>query len=179
CSSDLGGRSQIPAVGYSNITMKRTEVKGARVSVLCGSNCLIEDSWLHGQYAPSGSDWHVNGYLSNGGSNVVVRHNTLACDVGGGACTGPAASFGDFGAISNVTYENNFLKAGGGYCLYAGYDPGKPYGKNPTNVRVVDNVFERGSSGKCGYYGPATSFKSGGGNVFSGNKFEDGGAVNP
>src|SRR5690606_472046 len=85
-----GGTSQQPVVGYDNITLRRTEVKGARVSVLCGSNCLIEDSWLHGQYLKPGTDWHVNGYLSNGGSNVVVRHNTIACDANdnsnGGGC---------------------------------------------------------------------------------------------
>jgi hypothetical protein len=175
-----GGRSESPAVGYSDITLRRTEVKGARVSVLCGSDCLIEDSWLHGQYAPPGSDWHVNGYLSNGGHDVVVRHNTLACDVSGGACTGPAASFGDFAPLRDITYENNLFKAGpGGYCLHAGHNPGKEFGKDPTRVSVVGNVFERGPGGKCGYWGPATSFLQGNGNSWARNKFDDGTPVTP
>lgn len=54
-----GGRSSEPAIGYANIILRRVNVHGSRVSVLSGSNCLIEDSWLHGQYLAPGSDWHV------------------------------------------------------------------------------------------------------------------------
>lgn len=179
-----GGKSQAPAVGYGDITMRRTEVVGSRVSVLCGSDCVIEDSWLHGQYLKPGSDWHVNGYVSNGGSNVIIRHNTIACEPkdnsNGGGCTGPAASFGDFGPLKNITYDNNLFKAGpGGYCLSAGHNESKPYGKDPSNVRVINNVFERGPGGKCGFWGPATSFLAGNGNEWAGNKYDDGAPVNP
>lgn len=173
-----GGTTQQPAIGYGDIAMRRVNVHGSRVSVLCGSNCDIQDSWLHGQYLKAGSDWHVNGYVSNGGSNVIVRHNTLQCEPrdnsNGGGCTGPAASFGDFSPISNVVYDGNLIKATpGSYCLYAGWDPAKPYGGTPTNVKVTNNIFERGS-GRCASYGPATSFKAGGGNVWSGNTWDDG-----
>lgn len=190
-----GGTSQAPVVGYSNITMKRTEVKGSRVSVLCGDNCDIQDSWLHGQYVKAGTDWHANGYISNGGSNVLVKHNTLACDApnnsSDGGCTGPAASFGDFDQLDNIVYENNLLKAGpGSYCLYAGHEPGKAF-PNPRGVKVTGNVFERGSNNKCASYGPATSFLPGSGvypvghpkagqawsNVWSGNIWSNGGVV--
>lgn len=180
-----GGTAKAPAVGYSNITMARVNVHGARVSVLCGSNCVITDSWLHGQYMEPGSDWHVNGYVSNGGSNVVVRHNTIACDVkdnnNGGGCTGPAASFGDFSPLSNITYDGNlFVATPGGYCLAAGWNPSKPYGSNPVGIVVVNNVFERGAGGKCGYYGAATSFLRGAsGSVWADNTYEDGATVTP
>jgi hypothetical protein len=179
-----GGTDSAPAVGYGDITMKRVEVIGSRVSVLCGSNCDIQDSWLHAQYLKPGSDWHVNGYVSNGGSNVLVKHNTIACDTpdnsNGGGCTGPGASFGDFAPLKNITYENNLFKAGpGGFCLAAGHNPSKPYGSNPTNVKVLNNVFERGPGGKCGYWGAITSFLNANGNVASGNTWDDGGPVNP
>ncbi|WP_170111000.1 DUF4082 domain-containing protein [Antricoccus suffuscus] len=180
-----GGTSETPAVGYSNITMKRVNVHGARVSVLCGSNCSISDSWLHSQYMAPGSDWHVNGYVSNGGSNVLVQHNTIACDVqdnsNGGGCTGPAASFGDFAPLSNITYDNNlFVASPGGYCLAAGLNPSKPYGSNPTGIVVTNNVFQRGNNGKCGAFGAATSFPAGGsGNVWSNNSWDDGKILNP
>jgi hypothetical protein len=177
-----GGASQEPAVGYRSVTMRRVNVHGARVSVLCGDSCDIQDSWLHGQYMEPGSDWHVNGYLSNGGSNVIVRHNTLACDVkdnsNGGGCTGPAASFGDFSALSNIVYDGNLLVASpGSYCLYAGYNPSKPYGSNPSGIVVTNNVFQRGSNSKCAYYGPVSAFKPGSGNVWSNNVWDNGGTV--
>lgn len=184
-SEIIGDNSWTPAVGYRNITMRGVEVTGSRVSVLCGSNCDIQDSLLHKQYMQPGSDWHVNGYVSNGGSNVLIKHNTLACDVAdnsnGGGCTGPAASFGDFEILSKITYDNNLFLAGpGGYCLHAGYNPSKPYGSNPTQVVVTNNVFQRGSGGKCGYWGPVTSFHTtGSGNVWSNNRFEDGQPINP
>jgi hypothetical protein len=180
-----GGASWRPAIGYRNITMSRVNVHGARASVLCGSNCLIEDSWLHGQYLKPGSNWHVNGYISNGGTNVVIRHNTLACEPldnsNGGGCTGPASSFGDFGPLRNITYDGNLFVAGpGGFCLRAGYNPGKPYGRDPTGIAIKNNVFQRGANRKCGVWGAVTSFRrSGVGNVFSNNKWDDGKPVYP
>jgi hypothetical protein len=180
-----GGTSSAPAVGYSNITMSRVNVHGSRVSVSCGSNCLIEDSWLHGQFLESGSDWHVNGYITNGGSHVVVRHNTIACEPqnnsNGGGCTGPGASFGDFAPLQDITYDGNLFVAGpGGYCLHAGYNPSKPYGNDPTGIVIKNNVFQRGANHKCGVWGAVTSFKeSGSGNVFSNNKWDDGSTVKP
>lgn len=182
-SEVIGGTSKTPAIGYNNITMRRVEVTGSRVSVLCGSSCDMQDSLLHKQYMATGSDWHVNGYVSNGGSNVLVKHNTIACDVrdnsNGGGCTGPAASFGDFAPLSNIKYDNNLLVASpGGYCLAAGYNPTKPYGSNPTGIVVINNVFQRGSNGKCGAFGPVTSFRSSGvGNVWSNNVWDNGGSV--
>lgn len=175
-----GGTSQAPAIGYDYITMVRVNVHGSRVSVLCGSNCQITDSWLHDQYIAPGSDWHVNGYVSNGGSNVVLRHNTLACDVTetsiGGGCTGPAASFGDFAPLSDIVYDNNlFVATPGGYCLSAGHNPTKPYGNNPTGIVITNNIFQHGPSGECGFYGAVTSFlASGPGNVFTNNTYDDG-----
>jgi hypothetical protein len=180
-----GGTWKGPAIGYDNITMSRVNVYGSRVSVLCGSNCLIEDSWLHDQYLEPGSDWHVNGYVSNGGSNVVVRRNTIACEPAGnsngGGCTGPGASFGDFAPLHNITYDGNlFVASPGGYCLHAGLNPSKPYGSDPTGIVIQNNVFQRGANAKCGIWGAVTSFKaSGTGNVFSNNKWDDGRTVYP
>lgn len=177
-----GGTSNTPAIGYSDITMKRVNSHGSRVTLLCGDNCDIQDSWFHDQYLAPGTSWHVNGYVSNGGSNALIQHNTIGCDTpdnaNGGGCTGPAASFGDFAALVNITYNNNLITASpGGYCLAAGHNPGKPYGSNPTNITVTNNIFQRGSSGKCASFGPVTSFLSANGNVWSNNKYADGMAI--
>ena len=47
-------------------------------------------------------------------------------------------------------------------------------------MRFLDNVFERGAGGKCGFWGPITSFDSAApGNQWSGNTWTDGTAVPP
>lgn len=174
-----GGTSERPAVGYDNLTLTRVNVHGSRVSVLCGSNCQITDSWLHDQYLAPGSNWHLDGYVTNGGSNVVLRHNTIACEPqgnsNGGACTGPVGLFGDFAPLVNIVLDNNlFVATPGGFCLSAGYNPEKPFGSNPSGIVVTNNVFQRGPSGNCGYYGAVSFFLPGLGNVFSNNTFDDG-----
>ena len=180
-----GGTSNMPAIGYSNYTMTRVNVYGARISVMCDQNCVIQDSWLHGQYLAPGSNWHVNGFISNGGSNMKLVHNTLACEPGdngqGGGCTGPAATFGDFEAVKGVTYDQNLFAAGpGSYCLYGGNDPGKPFGTASTGIVVTNNVFQRGANSKCAYYGPVVSYdRSASGNVWTNNTWSDGTILNP
>lgn len=176
-----------PTVGYHNITMRRADVRGGQHSVVCDLNCLIEDSWLHGQSLPEGEARHNNAYLSNGGSNVVLRHNTLACEpkrnAADGGCSGDASIFGDFSSNRNYTFDANLFVAnatGVAWCLFAGHDPGKPFGSDPTGIVVTNNVFERGTNGKCGAYGAATSFLStGAGNVWTGNRWDDGSPVMP
>jgi hypothetical protein len=172
--------------GY-NITADRVNVSGGQHSVHCASNCTITNSWLHDQYNPSGQSYHNNAFISNGGSQMVVRHNTLHCSAllnsTGGGCSGDLSLFGDFDSISDVTVAGNLFVANNNsisYCLYGGHDPGKRYGSNPTYIRVTDNVFQRGANQKCGVYGAVTSFATGGtGNVWSNNTWDDGGTVNP
>ncbi|PUA82348.1 DUF4082 domain-containing protein [Nocardioides currus] len=173
-----GGTYDGSAVGQYNITMRRVEVIGARQSVSCNENCDIQDSWLHAQYMPAGSDWHGDGFTSNGGHDMLVRHNTLACDSqsDNGGCSSAMALFADFDPLSRVTVDGNFFSAGpAAYCLYGGYDPQKPYGTQSTYMVITNNVFERGANRKCASFGPVTAVAEGGeGNVFSGNVWEDG-----
>jgi hypothetical protein len=182
--SDLSGTGdQIATVGFQNATVVRSDVQGGQASVQCTVNCTVQDSWLHNQALPPGANWHVNAFISNGGGNVVLRHNTLACTVqvnsADGGCSGDASIFGDFAANNGFTIDHNLFVANPGvaYCLYAGYDPGKPYGGNPTNIVVTNNMFQRGTNGKCGAYGPDTSFLSGNGNVWSNNVWDSGASL--
>lgn len=179
--SEIDGTSWVGAtVGFQNVTIVRSNIYGSQHSVLCGDNCSVADSWLHSQYEHNGD--HNNAYISNGGSNVTLRHNTLHCTPtgsAGGGCSSNASFFGDFAVISNITIDKNLLLAtpSGGYCAYLGHDPGKPYGSNPSNVSVTNNYFQKGTSGKCGIHAPVTSFLNANGNVFSGNKYTDGTTV--
>ena len=178
-----GGKQRNAAIGSYNLTLRRVEVRGAAASVNCADNCDVRDSWLHAQYIQPGSDWHGDGFISNGGNNMLLRHNTLACDSeetgAGGACSAALAAYGDFGPITNMTVDNNlFVSSPAGYCLYGGYDNVKPFGSQARNVVITDNVFERGASGKCGVFGPVMNVgRSGNGNVFSGNRWDDGAPV--
>jgi hypothetical protein len=170
--------------GY-NITARRVDVTGGQHSFQCNNNCEVTDSWLHDQYNPNGGSYHNNAFISNGGSNMVIRHNTLHCTAilnnTDGGCSGDLSLFGDFDPIDNVTIDNNFLRANNSsisYCLYGGASSSKPY--QASNVRVTNNVFERGANRKCGVYGPVTSFdRNAAGNQWSGNVWDSGEAVNP
>jgi len=170
--------------GY-NITARRVDVTGGQHSFHCNNNCEVTDSWLHDQHNPDGGSYHNNAFISNGGSNMLVRHNTLHCTAvlnsTDGGCTADVSLFGDFDPIDNVTIDNNFLRANNSsisYCAYGGDSDSKPY--TGTNVRFTNNVFERGANRKCGVYGPVTSFdRNAAGNVWSGNVWDSGEAVNP
>jgi hypothetical protein len=173
------------AVGGDHLTVLRSDIHGGETSVNCGS-CHIEDSWLHGQYVPPDGDWHLDAYLSNGGSDVTLVHNTLACDhpgtPNGGGCTAAAAIFGDFGPLSNFTFDGNLFVASPNlaYCFYGGTQDNKPYGLETTNIVVVNNVFQRGQNGECGGYGPVTAFdENRPGHRWEGNVWDDGEPLGP
>lgn len=184
--SELHGETWVGGVLWgSNITAARVHIVGGQHSVHCESNCTITDSWLHGQEAPNGVGTHNNAFISNGGSNMVVRHNTLYCSApdngAGGGCTADASIFGDFTNLSNITFDKNLFMAtpSGGYCGSFGYNPSKPYGSNPTNITVSNNVFQKGSNGHCGIFNAVTSYTAANGNSWSNNKYDDGTVLNP
>ena len=174
------------AVWGSNLTVTRTDVTGGQHSVHCGTGCVVEDSWLHDQFNPPGEAAHNNAFISNGGTDMVVRHNVLHCtpelnDTGGG-CTADLSLFGDFEPIGDVRVEDNLFKANdssASYCAYGGDAPGKPY-PEATGVVFTGNVFERGANEMCGVYGPITSFDpTASGNEWRDNTWDDGTALVP
>lgn len=174
------------AVWGSNLTVRRTEITGGQHSVHCGSHCVVEDSWLHDQFNPDGEAAHNNAFITNGGTDMVVRHNTLHCtaklNATGGGCTADLSLFGDFEPVKDVLVEDNLLKANAesaSYCAYGGDAPGKPF-PEATGIVFRGNVFERGSNDMCGVYGPVTSFNAGSaGNVWQDNTWDDGTALTP
>jgi len=183
CNINAGNLSN-PAIGYYNMEIRRCDITGGQHSVM-GTNLLVEDNYLHAQYNdPNSPDgYHNNAYISNGGNDVILRHNTLDCSTeltpNGGGPTGAASIFGDFESLDNYLFDNNFVMyTTGSYGLSLGWNPTKPYGNNPTNIVVTNNVFERGPTGHNALYGPATSFKPDGvGNIWTNNRYEDGAPV--
>jgi len=182
------GKAPNAAVSYGNMTLLRDNIHGGVTSAQCGeksSTCVIQDSYLHGQYLPATAAWHLGGFLSNGGHNIRIRHNYILCEppansVGEG-CTGDLNLLPDFAVIADVIAEDNFLGAntGSSYCIYGGDSSTKPY-PHANHVVIRNNTFERGTNGKCGMYGPVTGFNSNGtGNIWTGNKWRGGGSVAP
>jgi hypothetical protein len=170
------------SVSGTNLTVQRSNIHGGEASVNCWGNCTITDSWLHGQYMPAGENWHLDAFLSNGASNVILRHNTLACDHDGsrdGGCSANVGIFGDFAQNSHYTIDHNLFVASEGmsYCTYGGSTDSKPY--LADNMVFTNNVFQRGSNGKCGQYGPVAAFDPGRpGNKWENNIWENGQPVN-
>lgn len=184
--SDLRGGDWVGGVLWgSNITAARVEITGGQHSVHCESNCSIRNSYLHGQVAPDGVGTHNNAFISNGGSNMEVVRNTLHCspqlNSAGGGCTANLSLFGDFARISDVVVERNLFVAtpSGGYCGSFGHNPAKPFGANPAGILVTDNVFQRGANGRCGVFGPVTSFLAGNASVWANNRYDDGTMIEP
>lgn len=182
-----GAPQQITSVGNRNFLILRSEVTGGNRSVLCERDCTVQDSWLHGQEMPDNVDWHLSAVrLSQYGTLI---HNTLSCDkppnnVDGG-CSANQTGYPDFEPTHHWTVRGNLYKGNPGvsYCAYGGNTQGKPYSSDPTNATYIvyqDNVFERGVTNKCGFYGPVTDFApSRTGNVWTGNVWDSGGAVTP
>lgn len=181
------GIYQGPAVGLTNLTIRRSNIHGGQANVLCYANCDIRDSWLHNPGLADGADWHLNGVLANdthgSGSNVTLIHNTIECNTpqnsAGGGCSGNVSLFADFGPVSNVTIRGNLMGASPdiAYCLYGGSSE-KKYSSGVRNIVVEDNVFRRGPNRKCGAYGPVTSFDTElPGNRWSNNTWEDGASI--
>ena len=183
-----GGQVQLAAVGWGNLTVTRSNIHGGQTAVQCEENslsCLVQDSYLHGQYLPDDQPWHLGGFLSDGGRKITLRHNFIVCDqpvnsVGEG-CTGDINLIPNFAPINGALIEHNLLGAniGSAYCTFGGE---KSTSATPNSFNVVyrDNVFQRGSNGKCAAFGPVTDFQvKNTGNQWTNNTWDNGVAINP
>lgn len=177
------GENPVTGIGDVRFTATRVHVTGGNRSVMCHLDCTIEDSYVHGQFTDATGTYHESGIRM--GSNAVIRGNTIACDAPDvppdAGCSGALTGYGDFAVIQNNVIDGNLFVAGsGGYCTYGGSTTGKPHSSGTRDVRFTNNVWQRGASGTCGYWGPITSFDSDApGNVWSDNRWEDGAPVEP
>lgn len=180
-------------IGRSNFTATRVNSHGSEGVIKCDTNCVATDNWVHGMELAG--NYHYNAFGGNGTDNFTIRHNYATCgdwekitNPGGDAgCSAVIGFYGDYGPAQNITINRNYLgstfdmSASGkdrqaGYCINPGYYPGKPYGTT-QNMTITDNIFARGGSGKCGVFGPSNSLNAVGspnGNVWTGNKYDDG-----
>ncbi|HSX01591.1 MAG TPA: hypothetical protein VLF67_05100 [Candidatus Saccharimonas sp.] len=195
---DLNNGTVDCGVTGSNFTLVRTEVTHTIRGAYCESTCLIQDNYFHGANLwPDKTDLsHASGVRNE--QYLTLRHNTLSCDfVAPGnndpstindeiGCSADMSGYPDFAPIMHDTIDHNLFLAnnvGIGFCMYGGGTAGKPFSSsasNATYIVVTNNVFQRGGNGICGAYGPVTDFISGRtGNVWSGNKYDNGATVPP
>lgn len=172
--------------GDVNFVLTRVEVTGGSRSVNCAANCTVQDSYLHGQYTDKRGIDHESAIRM--GSNSTIRHNTITCDAApvppDAGCSAALTGYGDFAIVQKNTIADNLIDGGPdgsmGYCAYGGSTPGKPFSAGVNNIKFTDNIFMRGPSGKCGIWGPITSFDSNApGNVWTNNVWDDGKPVAP
>lgn len=188
------GTGDLPAIYNGNVTIVRADIHGGHNGLECqehSSSCSIRDSWIHDQWqAPSG-DTHLGGILVLGnvvpctgtnGACAEIIHNSVVCDppvnASGGGCTGDINLLPHYGPLAGAVVERNLLggNAGAAFCTYAGAGMEYP----ASHVVYKDNVFARGSNGRCAAYGPVTNFDPrAAGNVWSGNTWDDGTPLAP
>jgi hypothetical protein len=152
-------------VGWSDISKF-----GEGISLGTGN---IHDNYVHDlqSFIPAGakSYEHLDDLISDGGSGLVIRHNTMldpfTPQKGASASIG---LFDDSEAVTHVKVTDNFI-AGGAYALYSG-------GKTSRDVVVTHNVFSTMYWPGSGYYGAndASFWHLGPGNLWSGNTWADG-----
>lgn len=186
------GVVQLAAICCGNLDLTRVNVHGGVTAVQCEASgptsggdlspdCFVRDSFLHGQGIPFNAQWHLGGFLSEGGDvNIVLDHNYVICNAPvyppDGGCTGDINLLAHFGIIHDVLINNNMLGATPNlsYCTFGGSGIAD-YGPFDHDIVYTNNVFERGTTGKCGQYGPVTNFDiTHPGNVWTNNKYDDG-----
>lgn len=143
---------------YGTATVIKANIHGVENGFQPSSGSVIRDSWVHGLDAPGSP--HIDGIQIDGSrSNILIEHNTV--DMREWTQTAAVMIDNVFGAVDNVTVNNNRLLGGG----YTTYIDGTFNGSTITNVRYTNNRI------CCGEWGYKTISGMGAGDsyVWSGN----------
>ena len=168
------------AVKLGNMVVTRANITGTTNSITCTANCTVIDSWLHDQATDPDGIMHVSALRQGNGG--LYRHNSLICEAArgqgaGGACSGAITGYGDQVVVQNNLIERNLILAGtSSICVYGGSGNGRIYADQANNIRFLNNVFSRGTSGRCGLYALVAAWRPElPGNLWQGNTYlEDG-----
>ena len=177
----VGARNQKAVVG-SFLTVLRSELTGGISGGWC-SDCTIQDTYIHGQYATKGEGWHESGYRMDQRTRFI--HNAVACDApvgpNDGGCSAGLTGYGDFQAVQDNLIDSNLFMSSpnAAFCAYGGSSAGKPYSSGTRNIVFTNNVFARGANRKCATYAPIGDWTNAPGNQWTNNKWDDGTTVTP
>ena len=141
---DMGGHLDARAISDDGFTLTRVFMHNGADCTTMGDAVTIEDSlcvlgpdangdgWPDSTNFCSGAE-HFDGFQSDGGHDLVIRHNTIRNPCGQ---TSAILMSSNSAPISDVTITDNLL-AGGGYTLYCNAGPDIP------NEKVTDNRVAR------------------------------------
>ena len=170
---DLNGHWETKGIAFDRYTLRRAFIHNGSDCGHFGSGVVIEDSlcvigpdansdaWPDSTSFCNGTA-HFDGFQSDGGSGITLRHNTIRNPCGQ---TSAIAIFGDDAPNRDVTIQDNLL-AGGGYTLYCVASNG-----SISNETVTGNRFSKRWYANGGRWGRWTGCESA--NVFSGNVWDD------
>jgi hypothetical protein len=172
---DLNGRTEIKGIAFDGYTARKVFFHNGSDCAHFSSDVTIEDSLCvvgpdaNDDGVPDNTSFcngpeHFDGFQSDGGSNIVLRHNTIRVPCGQ---TSAILMSTNTSGIRNVTIQDN-LMAGGGYTLYCNAGPDVP------NETVTGNRFARSYFSKGGYWGHKTGCDAA--DVFSSNVWDDTGS---
>jgi hypothetical protein len=171
---DPGG-GDYKGIAFNGYTLRHAFVHNGSDCTAMGQNVTIEDSFCvdgpdtNSDGVPDntsfcGGSQHFDGFQSDGGNNITIRHNTLRNPCGQ---TSNILMSSNTSPISNVVIDNN-LFGGGGYSLYCA---GDSRGDRVTNITATNNRFAKTYFPKGGYWGPTAYCEEA--DKFSGNVWDD------
>ena len=130
---------------------------------------LIEENYFHDLGASTTDNHYECIQTEDPGSStaLIIRDNT--CFNQHTDQTAAIILSNDNGGTENNRYIDHNLLAGGGYTFYGSGGPTAP----ATNITFINNHFTRIFTSGSGGYGPIAYWKTGGGNVWSGNVWDD------
>lgn len=173
---DLQGTTTIKGIAFNGYTARHVLFHNGADCAHFGENVVIEDSmcvlgpdtdsdgWSDATTFCGGTD-HFDGFQSDGGRNITLRHNTIRNPCGQ---TSAILMSSNTSGIRDVTVVDN-LMAGGGYTLYCNAGP------DVANETVTGNRFSKRWYSTGGYWGPTANCEDA--DVFSGNVWDETGAA--
>jgi hypothetical protein len=172
---NMNGKLNIKGIAFNGYTARNVFFHNGADCAHMGENVTIQDSLcVDGPDANNdgmpdstafcnGTD-HFDGFQSDGGNNILVRHNTLRNPC---SQTSNILLSSNTSHISNATIDNNLL-AGGGYSLYCA---GMASAGTVTNIIATNNRFARSWYSTGGYWGPTAYCEYA--TKYSGNVWDD------
>lgn len=178
-----GGDVAVTCVGTKNFRVERCHITGGNRSVYPYHFGEVVECYIAGQWVSSTVRNHASAIRQS--QNGLILRNNFRCDVEDVPATGSGASanltgYGDFETVQFNTIDSNFIGATpGGYGAYFGSSASKPF-PNANNIKVRNNIWERGPSGHNAVYGSNTDYNPAApGNEWVNNRYDDGTILNP
>lgn len=142
-SSIISGRLGQRSITGSGFTVKKVWWHNGADCVHYSSNVVVQDSFCDLAKIPAGypGDPHIDGFQSSGGTNVLLKHNTIRNPNGQTAAIINGPDLNVLGPQTNVRIVDN-LMTGGGWTVYC--DAHSEQGGPVPTSEFHGNRFARG-----------------------------------